>query len=157
MVRRPEHVVASTLARRYYSDEQLWGTAVKWPLHERTDLNLPFWLPEEETDLWCGMSERERCFHAFCRQYADLSLAGEVVTVDYEDFVQCPRRWLDRLCRLFAFADGPRTSELLATVAEPQRDRGSVADGVRPELVARARELHGLWAAAAQCTLTAAA
>ena len=145
MARRPEAVIASTVRRAYYSDEQLHGTPVKWPLQSRDDINLPFWLPETMVAAWCDMNEVARCCYAYVIQYQAVPPDPGLIVIDYDDFAWDPAARFAALSERVGWRYGPLTTGLLADVREPEGDRSVTWHGVDPDLRDRAAAAYEVW------------
>jgi len=116
MVREPGAVVASMVARGYFSDDEILGSPIKWPLHRQTDGNFPFWLPDTEHDEWRRIDQLSRCYRAYVYQYGSYVECESDTVVDYDWFVANPHLGFSELIERLGLRAGEFTDQLLASV-----------------------------------------
>ena len=135
MLRKPEGVVASILAKGWYSDDALSNVTGEWLFRRDTELRIPYWVPEDFVSRWTEMSELERCCFCYSHQYKHIVGRTDCLIVDYDDFLTDPNPKFATLTKLLECRFGPKTEELLAGVAETRRDRNLPFDFAGKEFV----------------------
>ena len=108
------------LRKRWFSDEGLSGVVPFWPIiKEDSQPLVPYWVPDEDADLWKGMGEIERAYYYYAFMYEHLPDAGNLTLVDYDALMDNPRRVFARLACDLECEFGEKTEELLAQASDP--------------------------------------
>ncbi|MEE8093892.1 MAG: sulfotransferase [Gammaproteobacteria bacterium] len=133
MLRCPKSVIASILAKGWYSDEALSDETGERLFRKGCTLRIPYWLPDGIVDRWTEMSELERCCFCYSYQYRNLVGRNDCIVVDYDEFVTAPHRKFAALAEILDCEFGALTKDLLDGTAEPRRNREISFDQARPE------------------------
>lgn len=115
MVRRPDRVIASALAKGWFSNEALQHAPAVWPFRRHRGFAVPFWLPEGETETWLTAAELERCARYYLYMY-ESSPPGFATVIDYDAFLTGPASAFGKLADRLGRLQGPKTETLLAAV-----------------------------------------
>jgi hypothetical protein len=137
MVRQPDSVIASILAKGWYSNRDLSELHSIWPYSIRNGYAVPFWVPPAHAEYFLGMSEIQRCVFYYTYMYESLAAVPRILFLDYDHLLANPRRVFSRLAERLGCVFGPLTDELLQSVAEPIKDRAVSYAGLDPSLMAR--------------------
>lgn len=150
MVRRPESIISSILAKGYYSDRQMRGAHTgEWLFRKGFDVFLPHWLPDEWTDEWVKIKEVERAALCFIYQYRFVLERTDCIFVDYDRFVAGPEKPFRALTERLGLRYGVLTETRLKSVGEPERDRAIPARDIRAQWRNEMAEIHARLAAKA--------
>lgn len=144
MFRSPESVAASLLGKGWFSDEGLSEDPMVWPSKVERFPLVPFWVPDQDIELWRGMSEVERCYyyyalmyeHALVNAHPEPKGREDLLIVDYDSFTKHPRKEFDHLVARIGCEFGQKTDELLGSV----RDAGKAPESTLTEVDARLRQ-----------------
>jgi len=121
--RRPESVVASTLAKGWFDDSTLRGPSLKWPLKSGQEVNFPFWLEREYESDWETMTAIDRCCLSYIHQYDKIDETTFDLMIDYDRFVQDAKSGLSKISDYLGMKFGPKTESLLDDIREPEKNR----------------------------------
>lgn len=143
MLREPGAVVASMVARGYFSDDEILGPPVKWPLHRRTDGNFPFWLPEEEHEEWRRIGQQSRCYRAYIHQYDNYVGGQGDILIDYDWFVANPSERFNEITERLGLRTGELTASLLDGVRRSKGDNQRPCDQAARTLARQAANMYG--------------
>lgn len=142
MIREPGAVVDSMVVRGYFADDEILGPPVKWPLHQRTDGNFPFWLPEEEHEEWRRISQQSRCYRAYLHQYDNYVEGEGDILIDYNWFVANPSERFKEITERLGLRFGELTNSLLASVRRSKSDSQESRSHAANTLARRAADMY---------------
>jgi len=134
MLRKPESVIGSFFRKGWFSDELLRGPMNYPPYKRRGDFFLSYLVADEDTETFIHMSEVERCAYYYYRAYQGIPDDGNVIIIDYDDFVRRPREIFLGLCEHLGGRFGAKTESVLDMVKEPRKSRDFSWEGVSPHL-----------------------
>ena len=137
MVRRPESVIASTLAKGWYSDNDLNLIGSIWPFKHVGGSKVPFWVPDADVERFVRMTELERCVLYYVRMHEALVPRENCIVIDYDSFVVDSDRSFKRLTDRLGCSFGPLTASLLNGVKEEDKNRDISFEGIDRGLVER--------------------
>lgn len=140
LVRKPESVIASILSKGWYSNNDLLNVRSLWPFREQGGLAIPYWVPLEDMDEFCRMSELERCVYYYILQHEHLSEGLNLRVLDYDQLLENPGAVFAALAETIGSNYGPMTDALLKAVQEPEKDRSVDMSMIDSRMKSRLKE-----------------
>ncbi len=145
MLRRPDHVIASVLAKGWFADRSLRETPGVWPFRHHGGLAVPFWVPVDEIESWAVAGEMERCARYYLYMYEPAPPPSAIV-IDYDAFVAAPVDTFGKLVARLGRTAGPKTAALLNEVAPQPAKAPAPPDGIPAALTERMDNARAQWA-----------
>jgi len=125
--------INSLLEKKWFSNVGLSNNA-SWPFLIKNNVNVPYWVCEEDVDLWLSMDEINRCAYYYVKASKMEGLDSAIV-VQYEDLVSNPVGVITSLSDSLNLDFGPKTHEVISTIKPVKRELNfDVLHSVSPHL-----------------------
>ena len=133
MLRGAVETLNSLLKKRWFSYENN-RSALIWPFRKHQNVYVPFWVQEEDDELWVGLSELNRAAYYYIRVNEDVDKIKGRIEVKYAQLVAEPRKVVDDLAGLLGLSFGAMTEAIIAQICptNPARDE-DIIERIAPE------------------------
>lgn len=136
MMRRNAVDTFVSLRRKgWFTDETLRTRNLNWPNTFIDGLRVPFWVRPDDHEKWAAMDELHRIAYYYLLTNGGIAALDATAVVDYEALVERPREVARELADTLGLSFGPKTEEILATVAPCGGERdAAILDGLDPDV-----------------------
>jgi len=114
MERGPIETINSLLAKGWFSKNGSTSN-MTWPFVIENEIKIPFWVCDKDSDLWCAMSEIDRCAYYYIR-VNNVNIPN-AIKISYEDLILDPLNTVSELANRLQLDFGPKTNELIGSIA----------------------------------------
>ncbi len=133
----------SLLRKEWFTNENANKNLI-WPFTWYKDMQIPFWVREEDFDDWCQMSPLDRCAYYYLETMKSTERVKNKIIVQYQDLLDAPEDTVKTLAGTLGLSFGPKTKEILATVKPTSSERNPhILDQVDSSLRAQILQLTG--------------
>ncbi|GAB6041599.1 sulfotransferase [Endothiovibrio diazotrophicus] len=142
MVRKPESVLASIAKLGWYETSELTGEARYYPLKSREDVNVHYWVPDDQEEAFLAMNPMARAVYQYAHLYEHALRIDDALFVDYDAMCRQPHAYFKELAARLDVRYGEKTEGILAAFREPAKDRSIDLSGVDGQLVERMHQAY---------------
>jgi hypothetical protein len=115
-------VLNSIIAKGWFSQENEDKNLV-WPFKRYRGSKVPFWVDENDMDLWISLSEIDRCAYYYIRSNAAMHRIPSRIEISYEQFVGNPERIVLNVSKILKLTFGKKTRDIIRSVSPTKCDR----------------------------------
>jgi hypothetical protein len=123
ILRPPNDVFHSIVARQYFTNETLRRRNAAWPHRIVNGLRIPFLVKQSDEEFWLKSDEIHRAAYFYIRSYDGLEQIRNRVLVRYEEMVRNPEKFTRALAEILGMSWGSGTPSLIGQVKKMEKDR----------------------------------
>lgn len=113
--RKPIEVVNSILEKGWFSDRMLRENC-SVPCYSQDEFHLPYWLGEEELDLWINYNEIERIIYYVNKMMCCYKNSSKIIKVSYNEMLNNPHKVANSLANELNLSFGPLTKRVIDSI-----------------------------------------
>lgn len=134
MLRDATETINSVMQRKWFSDENVRKSLI-WPFREVNSVRVPYWVKEEDDDLWSRFSELDRTAYYYIRINEEVENIEGRIDVFYDRLVTHPHETVVELVNTLGLTLGEKTEEIIGQIGptDAERDR-DVVDAIDSRL-----------------------
>lgn len=135
----------NSLMQKKWFNEANANSNLIWPFRIHEGTQIPFWVREEDDDLWLGLSELDRSAYYYIRVNENVNKIAGRITVSYTQLVRDPGKTVGELAERLGLKFGAITERILQEVklTRPVRD-DQIISGIHPSLREQVMHYSGL-------------
>lgn len=119
--RDPVSTMNSLLKKGWFSDEGLKSNSYL-PIYHYKGFNIPFFVLEEDFDLWVGLSEVDRCAYYYLVMN-EVSVPDDTIRIHYEKLITDPISICHKLSELLNLELGEKSEAIVSTISFQEKER----------------------------------
>jgi len=123
ILRKAPYVFNSVLKKGWFNDRSLQKENVLWPNRFKNGFRIPFWVAQEDDEIWCEMDELHRVAYYYIRINQHVKDIPECIIIRYDELIKNPRQTAITLAESLNLSFGEKTEEILKTVKFIIKDR----------------------------------
>ncbi|MFK7946508.1 MAG: sulfotransferase [Saprospiraceae bacterium] len=108
--------------KAWFSDEGLKNDNRIWPLVKYKKYYIPFWVAENDYDLWTSLDEINRCAYYFIRMNRKVEIPN-LLELEYDRVLKSPKKEIEKVAAFIGATFGDKTNELINSIKPTKNNR----------------------------------
>ena len=130
--REPIGTLNSLFYKRWFSEENL-NSNTNWPYKNFRGSHIPFWVKENDDELWIEMSELDRCAYYYIRMNEEAQKLPNKIEISYDHLITDPAAVVKCVSQKLGLQYGTKTTEIIKQIKATKIERDySILEKIDP-------------------------